>query len=174
MKGNYLPLILYKQHYIYVSMDISLRCREKLIYDITTQCYLLIDKYQSIQSPISFHKRQVNLLKWFIKYFNFTIDDLVAILIYTNRLSEIPPIKFMNPNNGNYILLALIVLYCKMYNDKFYQNSYYANITHIKVNDLNLTEKKLLCCMSLYIDSTTFQQLKESTQNIILSSGIKK
>lgn len=87
--------------------------------------------------------------------------DLVNLLIYVERLAKVPSHKYLLPDNKNHILLALILLYIKMYDDTYYTNTYYSVWTQINVESLNRTEFRLFSCLELYITPEEFIQKEE-------------
>jgi hypothetical protein len=124
--------------------------------------YIDISKYQWL-----FRERQCHLLnKLRNKCFNMTHHDLINIIIYIDRLWEIPPSLFMNQTNVSYILLAIVILYFKMYDDRWYANSFYADWTRIDIRIINQTESDIFDNISLYIKDKDYYDKKDYLSSI--------
>jgi hypothetical protein len=87
-----------------------------------------------------------------------TENEWVAIDIYLDRLSTVDPEIFIKKNNYHYILLAMIILHLKMYDDTYYENSFYSRWTHSNLSILNRTEMRLFRCLPLMITPEQFEQ----------------
>lgn len=129
---------------------------EQLLCTIVNEMFEIISVCLPIRNPLFFYTKQKRLLSYFIRYFGFTIDDFIAILIYVHRLSFAPTQQFINISDYNYLLLVILILYCKMYNDCYYRNSFYAKWTMIDLNVLNRTEVAVLPHLSLWISHQEF------------------
>jgi len=139
--------ILY-EHYVTILIN--------KVYHLINQ-HIILDHYQMI-----FKNRQSHLLfKLRHKCFNVSEDDLIGIMIYIDRLSEIDPNKFLTETNISYILLATIILYFKMYDDCWYTNSFYAEWTRLDLSILNQTEKDIFDNISLFIEHLEFSHKRD-------------
>lgn len=139
---------------------------DQLLCIIVNESCKIINLCMPIRNPLIFRKKQKKMLSYFVRYFGFTIDDFINILIYVNRLSFVPIHQFINVETCGYILLVILILYCKMYNDCYYLNSFYANWTMSDVNVLNKVEIALLQHLSLFISHKEFNDTLELFRSI--------
>lgn len=136
--------------------------------------YIIDDMYQLINSYINirkykwlFRERQGYLLsKLRNKYFNMSNNDLIVIMIYIERLKNISPSLFINQSNVSYILLSIIMLYFKMYDDQWYANTFYADWTRLDLRILNHTERNIFDNISLFIKDKDYNDKKDDLSGI--------
>lgn len=123
----------------------------RLMETIVDEIYQIFDIYGLIKYPVFFYSRQLQLLKYFENRFNLHNDDYLIILDYVHQLEGIPVGLYLTTRNSSYILLVLIILYIKMYDDTYYLNSYFAKSFKVDLKILNRTECALLKQLNLFI-----------------------
>lgn len=136
---------------------------------VVDQTYQLINSSVTISGyKMQFMERQKCLLnKLQHHYFKMTKRDLVAILIYIERLKSSKSKSFIRMVNISYILLALVILYLKMYDDKWYANSFYANWTHLDLRTLNDIEKNICDNITLFITHQEYNDKRNEYNRIL-------
>ena len=126
---------------------------------ITIKLYDIINAHMDISDKKDkFISTQRELLRRLCICVKCTTDDWIAIVIYLDRLSSIELKSFLQKSNYQYILLVLVILYLKMYDDTYYDNSFYSQWTSSDLMVLNLTEERLFKCFPLLITSDQFSQ----------------
>lgn len=124
--------------------------------------YIDISKYQPTFKETSLHL----LSKLHNKCFNISHDDLINIMIYIDRLTQKSPVLFINILNIDYILLVIVMLYIKMYDDHWYINSSYAQWTGLDLKIINQTEIDILTHISLFIKDKDYNNKKEDVMKL--------
>lgn len=126
---------------------------------IVSKVYNIIEPYRHIDDKNSFYESHYDFLRGIYnkpEVFDIEMIDLVGMLIYVDRLSEIRPDTYLSHYNKRYILLTLFILYCKMNKDFFYDNRFYSELTQTNLKIVNYTEKQILSQIFLFIDVNEF------------------
>lgn len=124
--------------------------------------YIDIGKYQPTFKETNLHL----LSKLHNKCFNISHDDLISIMIYIDRLTQKSPTLFINIVNIDYILLVIVMLYIKMYDDHWYINSSYAQWTGLDLKIINQTEIDILTHISLFIKDKDYSNKKADVMKL--------
>lgn len=130
---------------------------EQLTKILVTKLYQIVSLHiNSERETIRFCDAQLHFLYKLRDYHAYTYEDFVVIWIYLDRLSVIPTHLYLTPRNKSYVLLTLHILYSKMYNERWYCNSYYANWTRTNLTLLNQIEVNILKQINLVINHDEF------------------
>jgi hypothetical protein len=121
-----------------------------LMETIVDEIYQIFDLHGLIPHPVFFYSRQLKLLNMFESRFNLHNDDYLVILDYVHQLVDIPVGYYLTTRNSSYILLVLIILYIKMYDDTYCLNSFFAKCFKIDLKLLSKTEYALFQHLDLY------------------------
>jgi hypothetical protein len=106
-----------------------------------------------------FYQEQMKILNILIKYCDLTTTDLIGILTYIKRLNvESLPKFFFDHENINYILLTICIVYCKMYHENTYDDSYYCKITQMNICILLVLEITFTVNLPLIISDNDFKK----------------
>ena len=119
---------------------------------VVTRLCLLV-KMQLNQEFIS---QQFKILRGLYQLCKFRSSDLIALYIYLDRLT----LTFITTMDGVFpscLLLCLVCLYQKMYEDEFYGNGFYANWSGLSVIDMHKTEVVLLRFIPFYISRQEYE-----------------
>lgn len=128
--------------------------------NIVYQYYHIVSNYFDDESYIrSLCNKQHKLLNFIASCedINLTSTDFICILIYMKRLSKVKLEYYLTNQNINYILLVIIILYDKMYNDFSYENTFYSKTVQANTSIINWTELMILRSIRLFIPDETFQ-----------------
>lgn len=110
---------------------------------IVDEMYQILDLQGAISSPEVFYRKQVKLLQFFENRVGLDSSDFMYVLDYVRQLERIPVGFYLTTQNTSYILLVLLILYLKMYDDTYYYNSLYSKWFKIDLRVLNKTEYAL-------------------------------
>ena len=123
---------------------------ERLFNHIISQLYQLASPHLERCYIHSFLTKQRALLVSVNRYLAFELGDFEVLVTYLDRLRA-SHTTFINHTNISYILLALIILYTKMYDDTYYKNSFYAGWTQVNLTILNRIEWDIFKTISLWV-----------------------
>lgn len=121
-----------------------------LLETIVDEMYQILELHGTISSPETFCNKQLKVLQFFETRVNLILEDFLCVLDYVRQLENIPVKFYLTTQNSAYILLTLIILYLKMYDDIYYYNSLYVKWFKIKLTVLNETEYSLFRHLRLF------------------------
>jgi hypothetical protein len=163
-------MISYKIDHNLTILDNMIESMDPLFDHIIERLKQLIEPRISIDRVI-FARTQRKLLEMIRKYAKFTYHDFIAVLIYVDRLFAVPPEKFLNQRSYNRILLILIILYSKMYNDHYYSDAFYGRLTMTNIHHLREIQCDVLANLPLFISCKQFEdKLQSYSDPTIVSS----
>ena len=118
---------------------------ERLDIHLVKQLYHLLKKWMPmmIEDPLHFCQTNEQLLDGFHKNFDFCFEDSVFLSIYLDRLDQHmdqTAVEFLTQDNIYYVFLAMIIIHCKLHNDIFFENCFYANLAQCDVIQVNAME----------------------------------
>jgi len=134
---------------------------------------LIINNLSSIMSLMiedklllqEFCQKQKNILKVITKFCRLNVTDLICILTYLKRFKYSLPNFTFDYNHISYILITVCVIYCKMYHDRVYNDSYYCHLSKMKISTLNSLEIIIVTNLPLIISEKDFTQVYMNTIN---------
>lgn len=127
---------------------------DQVISTIVDELYTMLDKYVFIDSEKEFCRKQTSLLNKFRDYYKFEPGDFNVVLEYLRRLKKVKPQHYLTDRNYSYVLLVLVILYNKMYDDALHLNAHYAKWTCTNIHILNQTERDIFRNIRLSITFT--------------------
>lgn len=131
-----------------------------IIDNILTSNGNIIKRYFIHDQLMSYRLKCSSFLVFLYNKLNYTIDDLICILIYLKRLQSIPDYLYLTESNKRYILICIIILYQKFYGDKFFSDKYFSDITKLNFNLIRDTQMHIISHMPLLINYLEFNELK--------------
>jgi len=127
--------------------------------------HIILPHVNNKSYPSTFYQNQKKLLRTFYYYLHYDEKDFIGILHYVERLASTDYQRFITTDNKHYLIFVLIILYSKMYHDHYYDNAYYAKLTHMKTVVLNQIEWTMFLhyhqSSSLIISESDFNNMNQ-------------
>lgn len=135
---------------------------DKILYKMW---HIILPYVNNKSYPLVFYRNQQKLLRICHYYLKFNEIDFIGILSYVERFASCGHHTYVTCDNKHYLLLMIVILYSKMYQDYNYENSYYAKLTKTQINVLNQLELSMLVdyhqSSSLIISETNFNNINQ-------------
>ncbi|KAL9650373.1 hypothetical protein ABK040_016440 [Willaertia magna] len=121
------------------------------------------------QGSTSFHTNNppaISVLKYLeriVKFAFCTAECYILSLVYMDRLVQANPQFVISNYSIHRLLITSIMVAAKFFDDKFYDNAYYAKVGGIDVEEINRLEIEFLFMIqfSLHIQAPEFNQYKQ-------------
>ncbi len=120
------------------------------------------------QRITGFHHKKVpqvtirRYLERIVKYSQCSGECYILSLVYLDRLVQQNPTFFISSFNIHRLLMTSVMVAIKFFDDKYYNNAYYAKVGGINTKEMNKLEIEFLQMIdyNLCVERDTFEQYK--------------